>query len=429
MKVKLSEYNPEWVQLFREEKERIAEKLGNKIVTIEHIGSTSVSGLGAKPIVDILLGVRKISDADEFIPKMEELGYEYRNHFENVMPYRRYFTKPEHYHVHTVEVTSEFWRRHLLFRDYLRAHDDKRNEYNKLKKELAEREWNDVNDYAYAKTDFIKKIEKDALNEFALLTEKAECNALYEMYSNVSEETKKICGIQTKRLGPAALIRTDIFPGFSHNRVSGLGLETPLNVNTVKEIREFYSPRKNKHALQLDPSVLTGDTLQILSKYGYEFKNNWVRFYRDTAPLENVRTDLKIKSVGNEFLNEYSSLITTTFGFPAELNSLFEPVMEDKNWKHYMAFDSGTPVSAGSVYFSRDTAWIGFAATKPEYRGRGAQGAILKERIDEARKRGCKWIAVETAEDTSEHDAPSYRNMLRYGFRLLYKRPNYVFEP
>lgn len=94
-----------------------------------------------------------------------------------------------------------------------------------------------------------------------------------------------------------------------------------------------------------------------------------------------------------------------------------------------MAFHGGKPVSTGAVYFNGDTAWISFAATLEEYRGRGAQAALLSARINEARRRGCKWISVETAEDTSEHDAPSYRNMFRYGFRMLYKRPNYVFDP
>jgi GrpB-like predicted nucleotidyltransferase (UPF0157 family) len=172
MKVTLSPYNPEWINLFQKEKKLISDKLGDKIVTVEHIGSTAVPGLGAKPIVDILLGVRNIADADGFIPKMEELGYKYRSHFENVMPYRRYFTKPERYHVHTVEVTSSFWKRHIQFRDYLQSHDDARDEYYRLKKELAGRDWNDVNDYAYAKTEFVRKIEAIASKEFTAFRNK-----------------------------------------------------------------------------------------------------------------------------------------------------------------------------------------------------------------------------------------------------------------
>jgi GNAT superfamily N-acetyltransferase len=360
---------------------------------------------------------------------MEEIGYEYRNHFENVMPYRRYFTKPGNYHVHTVEVTGEFWRRHILFRDYMRGHDDVRDAYFKTKKELAEKDWNDINDYAYAKTEFVKSKEKEALYYFTALTEKTECEALNEMYSGTSSETKKKCGIQTKRIGTAVLIRTDIFPGFTHNRVPGLGLDNPLDEKTISEVKEFYSTSKYKHALQLEPSVITEEDTKLLRKHGYEHKNNWVRFYRDTSPIENVKTDLEIKPVGNVYKNEYGSLITNAFDFPAELSGLFEHLMENKNWKHFMAFEGSKPIATGSVYFSGNTAWIGFAATNPDSRGRGAQAAILEARINEARNRGCKWIAVETGEDTSEHDVPSYRNMLRYGFRLLYKRPNYVFEP
>lgn len=429
MKVNLAEYTPEWVNLFQKEKKLISNKLQDKIVTVEHIGSTSVPGLGAKPIVDILLGVRKISDADGFIPKMIELGYEYRNNFENVMPYRRYFTKPGFYHIHTVEVTSEFWRRHLLFRDYMRAHDEIRDAYFKTKSKLAEQEWDDTNDYAYAKTEFIKKAEGYALKEFTFTTENAECDALYDLYSKASEDTKKSGKIKITRIDNVTLVRTDIFPGFTHNRVTGLGLEKNIDEKLLLEVKNFYSGSKNKFALQLVPSVVADDLKILLKNHGFEFKNNWVRFYRDTAPLENVKTDLHIKHVGNKYGDIYGGLITEIFGFPTELKGMFSSIMEDRYWKHFMAFDVEKPVSTGSVYINGETAWIGFAATLPEYRGHGAQGAILSARIDEARNRGCKWISVETAEDTSEHDAPSYRNMLRYGFRLLYKRPNYVFDP
>jgi GNAT superfamily N-acetyltransferase len=117
------------------------------------------------------------------------------------------------------------------------------------------------------------------------------------------------------------------------------------------------------------------------------------------------------------------------FDFPMDLKNAFNHNIGEENWKHYMTFYKNIPAGAGAVFFNGDTAWIGFAATEPEYRGKGSQAAILSARIDEARKRGCKWISVETAEDSPEHDAPSYRNMLRFGFNFMYKRPNFVFEP
>ena len=148
------------------EKNKILEGCGDKVHTIEHIGSTSVPGLGAKPIIDILLGVKVLSDADEIIPSMESIGYTYRANYENVMPYRRYFSKPDKYHVHTVETGSPFWKRHMNFRNYLRLHNEERDDYYRLKVELSKKEWNDRNDYAYAKTDFIRNIEFKAAKYF-----------------------------------------------------------------------------------------------------------------------------------------------------------------------------------------------------------------------------------------------------------------------
>lgn len=429
MKVSLSGYNSDWVNLFQKEKKLIAERLGDNVVSVEHIGSTAVPGLGAKPIIDILLGVKKISDADEFIPKILELGYEYRNNFENVMPYRRYFTKPGYYHIHTVEVTSNFQRRHLLFRDYLRANDSVRDSYSNLKRELVEKEWDDINDYAYAKTEFIRKAEKDALSEFTYKIEKAECDGIYELYSNADPESKKLCEIKTNRLGIAALIQTEIYPRFSNNRVTGLGLEEPLNQKTIDKIKHFFSESKSRHTLTLVPSVITKDTESLLAANGYKPGSNWAIFYRDTSPIENARTAFEIKLIGKDYADAFAELVTGIYGFPAEMNKVFSSAIPLKNINYYMAFDKGVPAGAGCVYFGGDTAWFALAATLPEYRKRGVQSALLKVRIDDAKKRGCNWISVRTAEDTADNDSPSYRNMFRYGFILLYKRQNYVFEP
>lgn len=139
---------------------------GNKIAAIEHIGSTSVPGLCAKPVIDVLLGVRKLTNADEIISKMIGLGFKYISKYEDVMPYRRYFCKKEDgkhiCHVHAVVEGSPFWKRHLLFRDYLRQNSQTRDEYGKLKKDLAQIEWNDGNEYADAKTEFIRSVEEKA---------------------------------------------------------------------------------------------------------------------------------------------------------------------------------------------------------------------------------------------------------------------------
>jgi GrpB-like predicted nucleotidyltransferase (UPF0157 family) len=120
--------------LFAKEKKLILDALGPIGVRVEHIGSTAVPGLGAKPVIDILAGVHRLEHAKVCIGPLKLIGYEYEPDLEAQIPERRFFNKGElpkeqHYHLHMVEVTSDFWRRHLLFRNYLRAHAAVGEEY------------------------------------------------------------------------------------------------------------------------------------------------------------------------------------------------------------------------------------------------------------------------------------------------------------
>lgn len=165
----IADYDPHWPDLYEMEARRIREALADLLVAIEHVGSTSVPGLAAKPRIDIMPGVAKEEDLNRTIDPMTALGFEYISRFEDVMPERRFFSRDSSadqiaVNVHTVPVTSEFWERHLLFRDYLRRYPDISAEYTRLKRELAP-QFTDTNDYAGAKTDFIRSIEARARAE------------------------------------------------------------------------------------------------------------------------------------------------------------------------------------------------------------------------------------------------------------------------
>jgi len=169
MKVIVSEYSPEWPELFEGERVALEAAIGAGTGIIEHVGSTSVEGLAAKPVIDIMIGLHDFTLADKLVPAITALGYQYIQKYEKVMPYRRYFKKIAHgtdtHHIHMVAAGGEFWQRHLLFRDYLRANPVVAASYAVLKRELAGIEWDDVNDYADAKTAFIKNIEHRAREE------------------------------------------------------------------------------------------------------------------------------------------------------------------------------------------------------------------------------------------------------------------------
>jgi GrpB-like predicted nucleotidyltransferase (UPF0157 family) len=167
MTIIIVDYDPRWPAMFEEERAQLLNVVGNWVLDIEHVGSTSVPGLAAKPVIDMLIAVRALAAADAHcIEPICGLGYEYIRDFETVMPFRRYFRRltdeQNHtHHIHLVEKGSEFWERHLLFRDYLRAHSERAREYEQLKLRLAP-QFSDLNDYAEAKTDFIRAAERQA---------------------------------------------------------------------------------------------------------------------------------------------------------------------------------------------------------------------------------------------------------------------------
>jgi GrpB-like predicted nucleotidyltransferase (UPF0157 family) len=93
MKVPIVEYRPQWRKMFEEEKQLLQAVLGEVSVKVEHIGSTSVDGLAAKPVIDIMVGLTDFSLADSLVSRIEALGYEYIKKYEDEMPFRRYFVK------------------------------------------------------------------------------------------------------------------------------------------------------------------------------------------------------------------------------------------------------------------------------------------------------------------------------------------------
>jgi GrpB-like predicted nucleotidyltransferase (UPF0157 family) len=159
--VLLSPYSPLWPAVFDVESRTLADLLDGG-VRVEHIGSTAVPGLVAKPVIDMLVGAPDLAFIEARIPRLVEHGYRYVPEFERAIAQRRYFTRtdgqPGHFHVHAVVLDSPFWRAHLAFRDALRANPATAAEYARLKQRLAARFPNDREAYTDGKATFIREV-------------------------------------------------------------------------------------------------------------------------------------------------------------------------------------------------------------------------------------------------------------------------------
>ncbi|MBN1678980.1 MAG: GrpB family protein [Anaerolineae bacterium] len=163
----LADYNAEWPARFEREADAIAEAMGDDILEMEHIGSTSVPGLSAKPIIDLMMVVEVFAPLEDYQKRLKPLGYTYQSH-ENDSD-RLFFWKgaPRTYHLHVVEFATWEYHRHLMFRDYLRSHPDTAALYEQIKRELAEAFKAKRPSYTAGKTAFIKNIMARAVEEVA----------------------------------------------------------------------------------------------------------------------------------------------------------------------------------------------------------------------------------------------------------------------
>lgn len=157
--LELTPYSPLWPAVFDIEKDRLHAIFGADAVLVEHIGSTAVPGLGAKPVIDVMLGVPALAIVERQIPDLVASGYRYVPEFERAVPQRRYFVKlrghPGTFHLHGVVIDSPYWKEHLAFRDALRADAALAERYWQLKRRLAARFPHDRAAYTDAKGDFI----------------------------------------------------------------------------------------------------------------------------------------------------------------------------------------------------------------------------------------------------------------------------------
>jgi GrpB-like predicted nucleotidyltransferase (UPF0157 family) len=166
-RVEVVPWRAEWPELFAAERSRLASVFDRPQDRIEHVGSTAVAGLTAKPIVDVMVGVGHLADVDARVGVLEAMGYQYVPEYEAELPDRRYFRRPHRppcsFHLHCVVLGGPFWVTHLAFRDHLRAHPDLAREYGRLKRDLAGRHPFDRRAYLEGKAPFIRRVLDEAL--------------------------------------------------------------------------------------------------------------------------------------------------------------------------------------------------------------------------------------------------------------------------
>jgi len=154
----IEEYDPEWPRRFEREEQRIRAALGDRAFQVEHAGSTSVPGLPAKPIIDIVLVVADTTDEEAYVPALEAAGYVLRIREPDWYEHRMFRERETNVNLHVFSAGCEEIDRMLVFRNWLRENASDRELYERTKRELAEKDWKYVQNYAHAKTAVVEEI-------------------------------------------------------------------------------------------------------------------------------------------------------------------------------------------------------------------------------------------------------------------------------
>lgn len=229
--------------------------------------------------------------------------------------------------------------------------------------------------------------------------------------------------LDAKRLGSMWVSIIPIVNSIRYNRILGLGMFEPPTESMLDEaISFFHNAGCSNYTIAVGALAQPAPYQEWLRARGFRQSRSSVKMYRGNEPAPVVSTDLRIEKIGPDQADAFADVVSNAF----EMKPLYRPLVTGSvgkpGWHHYVAFDGEKPVVASSMFVNGEVAWLGFAGTLNSHRKRGGQSAMFAHRIEDGLALGCKWFITETREDTPEHDNPSYRNMLRNGFKLAYKQ-------
>jgi GNAT superfamily N-acetyltransferase len=255
-----------------------------------------------------------------------------------------------------------------------------------------------------------------------------EAEAWAELHGGAPADAVAACGVGLAKIGDAVVTSAAAIDVLGFNRVIGLGLLESASQATLDHIMAHYEGANvRRFFVQLHPEALPAELPLWLKERKLRHHNNWVKLVRGVEDIGDVTSDLRVTQIGVEEARTFAGIVSPGFDWPELVQPWVASLVGHPNWRHYLAYDSDTAVATGALFVHGTYGWLDFAGTLPEHRGRGAQKALIAQRIRDARELGVSHLVVETAEETPQRPAPSYRNVIRFGFEVAYVRPNFIF--
>jgi hypothetical protein len=254
--------------------------------------------------------------------------------------------------------------------------------------------------------------------------ERVEREANAALFSHAPADAVRTLGLAHRRIGDGLLMLSRVLDHVMICRVQGLGVEQPATGAAVDEaIAVFRNAGIRNWIIQLAPGA---DALaRLLAGRGFaRHPRTWAKFLYGAGAPPAARTDLVVREVGAEHARAAAEIACAAFEMPPPAVPWIAGFVGKPGFRTYLAFDAAKAVAIGTVFVDGGAAWLGFGATLASHRGRGAQSAILAARVKAAMDAGAKFISTETGIPHANEAGPSFKNIQRAGFKLVYERPN-----
>jgi GNAT superfamily N-acetyltransferase len=248
-----------------------------------------------------------------------------------------------------------------------------------------------------------------------------------DAYRAADPETAAELGMRVERVDGADVLMMTRVDILMFNKISGLGVESPATEESLdRAIACFQEARVPRFFIDVSPAAFPVFLPSWIAERGMSIHNSWVKLTRAAEPVPAAVTTARVREIGPEHAAEFGLIIQTVFGLPERMARWASALVGRPGRRQFMAFERDKAVATAALYIEGEWAEFGYAAVVPEARGVGLQAALIAARIRAARDAGCRWLSMETAEETLERPGYSLRNARKMGFEVAYLRPNYL---
>jgi GNAT superfamily N-acetyltransferase len=263
--------------------------------------------------------------------------------------------------------------------------------------------------------------------EIAQLVEFSEARAYASLMQAAPEEFLRRHGIRVVRFDSAvAVVAPTVTSTLNMNRVIALGVARAATEQMVDEIVALYRSHDVSFGVELGPQAQPPELPKWLRKHQVRRGMPTAIHYRTAESISVPATSPTVVRAAAADRDVVARICCSVFRMPEAAHGLIAGTVDVPSWRQWLVYRGDEPVGAALSFVQDGVAWLGWDATLPEFRGHGAQSALIAHRVNDAVRAGCRYITTETAPNTSQGADPSYRNYQRLGFALAYERLTYI---